>query len=73
LAISSLMILLKVVSSFPVLSSCSVFKSHFLRYRGRPPPRSFALFLPSWCARIFWIPRLALVLAPCHFCTVSHP
>jgi hypothetical protein len=48
LAISGLMVLLKVVSSFPVLTSRSIFRSRFLRYPGRPPPRFFTLFLPSW-------------------------
>jgi hypothetical protein len=44
LAISSLVVLLKVVSRFPVLSSRSLFRSCFLRYRSRPPPKSFTLF-----------------------------
>jgi hypothetical protein len=53
LAISSLVVLLKVVSRFPILSSHSFFRSHFLTYSGRPPPRSFTLFLPSWRVRTF--------------------
>jgi hypothetical protein len=62
LAISSLVVLLKVVSRFSGLSSSTFFRSRFPRYRGRPPPRSFTLFLPSWRVRTFWIPRSALAL-----------
>jgi hypothetical protein len=69
LAISSLMVFLKVVSRFPMLSSRSVFRSRFPRYRGRPPPRSFTPILPSWRVRTFSlsvrtlrIPRSALAL-----------
>jgi hypothetical protein len=36
LPISSLVVLLKVVSRFPLISSRSFFRSRFLRYRGRP-------------------------------------
>jgi hypothetical protein len=49
LEIPSLVVFLKVMSRFPVLSSCSIFRSRFLRYRGRPPPRSFTAFLPCSC------------------------
>jgi hypothetical protein len=55
LAISSLVVLLEAFSH-------SLFRSRFLRYRGRPSPRSFTLFLPSWCVRTFWIPHSALAL-----------
>jgi hypothetical protein len=52
LAISHLAVFPKVALRFPVLSSCSFWRCCFLRYRGRPPPRSFTPFLPlcfGWC------------------------
>jgi hypothetical protein len=52
LAISTLVVLLKAVSRFPVVSNCSFFRSRVLRYRGRLSPRSFIRLLTrSSCLR----------------------
>jgi hypothetical protein len=67
--ISSLLVFLRVLLTFPVLTCRSFFRSRFFRYHGRPPPRFFTPFLPSWHVRILslsvrslWIPCSSLAL-----------
>jgi hypothetical protein len=80
---------LGILLTFPVHSRRSFFRLRFFRYRGRPPPRSFTSFLPSWRSTLSpWAsplsgPLLSLgpgplipddvPVAPCHSYTKGHP